>query len=491
MQRLSGLDATMLYLETPSVHMHVGGAFVFDGNDLDRSPYDAMRELIESRLHLIPPFRRRLVGVPFGIHHPLWIEDPDFQLSYHLRRAALPAPGGEHELALFAGEVMGRQLDRARPLWESYVVEGLRDGMFAFITKTHHAAIDGVSGAELAVNLLDLCPEVVQVPAPEQAWTPDRVPSDFEMLSHAMSSLSRQPLSAVKSLRRTVEMTLNMRERNRQPGVVPPPGPFSAPRCSLNATISPHRKAAFTDVSLDDVKLIKNVFGGTVNDVVLALVAGALRTHFEEKGEYLDESLIAAVPISVRTEDQRGTLGNKISSMLASLATTIDDPVKRYQVICDGTRAAKEQEQAIGAATLTEWAEYASPAIAGRAARIMSNLRVFDKVRPLFNVTVSNIPGTDFPLFSAGARVVAMNPMGPLMDGIGLNATVMSYMGRMYFGLISCWETVPEVEKIAGYLNDSLVELRKAAEKASGPRSAGRATATRRVPVRRTAPLPA
>lgn len=475
MQRLSGMDATMLYLETPSAHMHVGGAFVFDGTSLQRSPYDAVSELIESRLHLLPPFRRRLVEVPFGLHHPLWIEDPDFQLSYHLRRAALPSPGGEPELARFAGEVFGRQLDRSRPLWETYVVEGLRDGMFAFLTKTHHAAIDGVSGAELAVNLLDLTPEVVDVPPPETPWVPDRVPTDFEMLGHAVSSLSRQPVAALKSLRRTVEVALSVREYNRQPGIVPPPSPFSAPRCSLNGTISPHRRVAFTDVSLDDVKTVKNTFGGTVNDVVLALVAGALRSYLEDKGEALEESLVAAIPISVRTEDERGTLGNRISSMLASLATTIDDPVKRFRAICEGTRAAKQQDQAVGATSLTEWAEFASPAIAGRAARMMSNLRVFDKMRPLFNVTVSNVPGPNFPLYSAGCRMVAMYPMGPLMDGVGLNITVMSYMGRMYFGMVSCWETVPEVEKIAGYVDDSLSELLKSAEKASG-----KTTTTRR-----------
>jgi diacylglycerol O-acyltransferase len=467
MQRLSGMDATMLYLETPSVHMHVGGAFVFDGSELDRSPYEAVSELVESRLHLVPPFRRRLVEVPFGLHHPLWIEDPDFQLSYHLRRAAVPAPGGEKELATIAGEVMGRQLDRSRPLWEAYVVEGLRDGMFCLLTKTHHAAIDGVSGAELAVNLLDLTPQVVEVPPPDKPWTPDRVPTDMEMLTHAISSLSRQPVAALKAFRRTVEVALSVREYNRQSGVTPPPGPFSAPRCSLNGTISPHRRVAFTDVSLDDVKMVKNVFGGTVNDVVLAIAAGALRGYLDDKGEHLEESLVAAIPISVRTESEKGTLGNRISSMLASLATTIDDPVKRYQAICQGTKAAKRQDQAVGASTLTEWAEFASPAIAGRASRMLSSLRVFDKMRPLFNVTVSNVPGPNFPLYSAGCRMVAMYPMGPLMDGIGLNITVMSYMGRMYFGLVACWETVPQVEKIAAYINDALAELRKAADKES------------------------
>ncbi len=468
MKRLSGMDATFLYLETPNVHMHVGGVFVFDGTGLDRSPYEAISELIESRLHLLPPFRRRLVEVPFGLHHPLWIEDPDFQLSYHIRRAALPSPGGEKELAQFAAEVMSRQLDRSRPLWETYVIEGLRDGMFAFLTKTHHSAIDGVSGAELAVNLLDLSPEIVQVPPPEQEWKPDRVPSDYELVRHAVGSLMKQPTSAVKAFRRTLEVALSVRERNRQPGVTPPPGPFSAPKCSLNGSIGPHRRVAFTDISLDDVKLIKDTLGGTVNDVVLAICSGALKYFLEATGETLDESLVAAIPISVRTEDEKGTLGNKVSAMLASLATKIDDPLERYQAICSGTRAAKEQDKAVGAESLTQWAEFAAPAIAGRAARLMSNVKVFDRVRPLFNVTISNVPGPNFPLYSIGSRMVAMYPLGPIMDGIGLNLTVMSYMGRMYFGALACWETVPNLDDISGYLLVALDELRKEAEKILG-----------------------
>ncbi len=468
MKRLSGMDATFLYLETPNVHMHVGGVFVFDGNGLDRSPYEAVYELIESRLHLLPPFRRRLVQVPFGLHHPLWIEDPDFQLSYHLRRAALPSPGGERELAQFSAEVMSRQLDRSKPLWETYVIEGLRDGMFAFLTKTHHSAIDGVSGAELAVNLLDLTPEVVDIPPPANEWKPDRIPSDYELVRHAISSLAKQPTSAIKALRRTLEVTLSVRERNRQPGITPPPGPFSAPKTSLNGTISPHRRVAFADVSLDDVKFIKNTFGGTVNDVVLAISSGALRSYLSAKDETPEESLVAAIPVSVRTQDEKGTLGNKISAMFASLCTTIDNPVKRYKAICEGTKSAKEQDHAVGASSLTEWAEFASPAIAGRAARLMSNMKVFDKVRPLFNINISNVPGPNFPLYSIGSRMVAMYPLGPIMDGIGLNITVMSYMGRMYFGLLACWETVPDLDSVSNYLLGSLEELKKEAEKVAG-----------------------
>jgi diacylglycerol O-acyltransferase len=467
MQRLTGLDATFLYLETPNNHMHVASTAVFDPSTVPGGySFEKIVELVESRLHLLPPFRRRLVEIPFQIHHPLWIEDPDFDIEYHLRRAALPSPGGERELAEFAADVISRPLDRTRPLWEMYVVEGLEHGHIATVAKIHHAAIDGVSGAELTVNLLDLTPEVAQVPPPEKPWAPDRIPTDFELVAWAMASLSRQPLAAAKAARRTAEAALTLRRRNREPGVVPPPAPFSAPRTSLNTTITPHRKFAFTEVALDDVKKVKNALGGTVNDVVLAMCAGALRRYLDDQGETPDGPLVAMVPISVRTQDEQGAMGNRVSSMLTSLATDVDDPVERLHAIQAGTRRAKEQDKAIGAETLMDWAEFAAPAVAARAARLYSSMRLADRHRPLFNVTISNVPGPPFPLYSAGARMVSMYPMGPIVDGGGLNITVMSYMGSMCFGFVACRETVPDVWDIAAHVRDALDELTKAADAA-------------------------
>jgi diacylglycerol O-acyltransferase len=467
MQRLTGLDAVFLYLETPHNHMHVAATAVFDPSTVPGGySFEKVRSLVEERLPLLPPFRRRLVEIPFQIHHPLWIEDPDFDLDYHLRRAALPAPGGDAELAEFAESVMGRPLDRSRPLWEMYVVEGLENGMIAIVTKTHHAAIDGVSGAELTVNLLDLQPEPTPVTEPD-TWKPDRIPTDIELVGYAFSSLARQPLSAVKSARRTAEMLLNLRRRNRQPGVNPPPAPFSAPRTSLNTTITPHRRFAYTQVPLDEVKMVKNALGGTVNDVVLALCSGALRSYLADRGEAPDKSLVAMVPISVRTEDEKGALGNRVSSMLVSLATDLDDPVERLRAITEGTKSAKEQDKAIGADVLTDWTEFAAPAVAARAARLYSNMRIADRHSPLFNVTISTVPGPNVPLYSAGSRMVAMYPMGPITDGAGLNITVMSYMGSLNFGLVACRETVPKVWDIAHYLGEALEELKKAADRAT------------------------
>jgi WS/DGAT/MGAT family acyltransferase len=469
MQRLTGLDATFLYLETPSNHMHVASTCVFDPASVPGGySFEKVKALVEDRLPLLPPFRRRLVEIPFQIHHPLWIEDPDFDIDYHVRRAALPAPGGDQELADFAAEVHGRPLDRRRPLWEMYVVEGLENGMIATVTKTHHAAIDGVSGAELTVNLLDLQPEPTPVAEELHAgWKADRVPTDVELVGFALNSLARQPLKAFKSARRTLEMAWGLRQRNRQPGVNPPPAPFSAPRTSLNASITPHRRFAYTQVSLDDVKQVKNALGGTVNDVVLALCAGALKQYLADNGEYPDRPLVGMVPVSVRTEDQKGAMGNRVSSMLVSLATDVEDPIERLHAISDGTKHAKDQEKAIGAEFLTDWTEFAAPAVAARAARLYSTMRLADRHNPFFNVTISNVPGPNFPLYSAGARMVAMYPMGPVAEGGGLNMTVMSYMGSMFFGLVACRETVPNVWQIAHYLNDALEELKKAADRAA------------------------
>ena len=464
MQRLTGLDATFLYLESPSNHMHVASAAIFDPSTVEGGySFEKVREMVEDRLHLLPPFRRRLVEVPFQLHHPLWIEDPDFDLDFHLRRAALPSPGGEQELAEFAAEVMARPLDRDRPLWEMYMVEGLEHGYIASISKVHHAAIDGVSGAELMVNLLDFTPEVAEVPPPDKPWEPDRIPNDIELVAWAMASLARQPLAAVKAARRTTEVALNLRRRNREPGVVPPPAPFSAPNTSLNTAITPHRRFAFTQLSLDDMKIVKNALGGTVNDVVLATCAGALRQFLQDNGESVEEALVAMVPISVRTDDQKGAMGNRVSSMLTSLATNIADPVERLHAISEGTKRAKDQDKAIGAETLMDWAEFAAPGLAARAARLYSTMKLADRHRPIFNVTISNVPGPDFPLYSAGARMVAYYPMGPIADGGALNITVMSYMGTMCFGLVACRETVPKVWDIAHNLESSLDELVKAA----------------------------
>jgi WS/DGAT/MGAT family acyltransferase len=290
-------------------------------------------------------------------------------------------------------------------------------------------------------------------------------------------------VKALKTARRVVETAMHVSEANRESGVAPPPAPFSAPKTSFNASLTPHRRVAFAARPLDDFKTVKNHFRCTVNDVVLAVCAGALRRYLLDYSELPTEPLVAMVPMSVRTDDEIGSHGNRISAMLTSLATNLDDPVERLGAVSEGMRRAKEQERLIGAATLTDWTEFTFPALIGRASRLTGSMRVFDRMRPLFNVTVSNVPGPPFPLYLAGARMVGMYPLGPVTDGVGLNMTVMSYCGMVYFGLNACRESVPAISEMPKMLHESLDELLAATR--SGPQR------TRRRPKARSAGAPA
>jgi diacylglycerol O-acyltransferase / wax synthase len=464
MKRLTGLDASFLYMETPTAPMHVAGLYVYDPSGIPGGySFEKVEQLVKERLHLLPPYRQRVVEIPFQLYHPLWIEDPDFDLHYHLRRTALPSPGGKAELAEVAADIMSRPLDRSRPLWEMWLVEGLEGGLVACVSKTHHAAIDGASGVDLTVGLLDLEPEAPPPPPPEEEWKPDRVPTDLELVSYATRSLARSPISAAKATRRTLEAAVTLRRRNRQPDVKAPPAPFSAPRTSLNQALTPRRSFGMAEVGLDDVKDIRKALGGTVNDIVLAICAGALREYLNERDEHPDRPLVAMCPISVRTQDQANSLGNQVSQMLVSLATDVDDPLERLRVIQEGTKQAKEQAGAIGADTLTDWIEFAAPAVAARAARLYSRTQTSNRFRPIFNVTTSNVPGPQVPLYMAGSKLVAWYPMGPLAEAQGLNMTVMSYLGVIYFGLVACPDCVPDVHRLAHDVENAVEELKKAA----------------------------
>jgi WS/DGAT/MGAT family acyltransferase len=457
---LTGLDASFLYLETPSSHMHVAGLMVLDPADAEEAvTLERVREVYGQRLHRAPPFRRKLAQIPFWLHHPLWIEDPDFDIDFHIRGTALPSPGTKEQLATLVGRLVAQPLDRTRPLWEVWVIEGLEHGYVACLSKVHHAAIDGASGNELTVALLDLTPEVA-VHQPDHEWVPDRVPSDIERLGYAANSLARQPVRLAKAGWKTAAAGLALRRRNRStPNLSPPPSPFAAPRTSFNTAITPRRSYAFTSVSLPAVKAVKAATGSTVNDVVLALCAGALRSYLDERGELPDSPLVAMVPVSVRTEEQRDAMGNQVSSTFTSLATDIDDPLERLAVIHECMVQVKEQQNVIGAEVLADWAEFAAPALAGTAARLYSRTKMAGRHRPLFNVTISNVPGPPFPLYSIGARMVANYPVGPIMDGGGLNMTVMSYLDSLDFGLLACPDVLPDVWHLAHGIESALDEL--------------------------------
>ena len=466
MQRLTGLDDGFLWMETPTSYMHVASLIVVDGDSRPGGlTFERVRSLYDSRLDFAPPFRRRLVEVPFGIHHPLWIEDPDFDLGWHLRHITMPADRNTlHDVTDLAAKLVAIPLDRTRPLWEMWFIDGVEDGHVGLLTKVHHAAIDGASGEELMVAILDLEPDPEPRPEPEVPWTPDPVPTDTELIAYAGWSLAQTPVRAARALKRTIGVALKVREQNRQRPLTPPPAPFSAPATSINGPLSAERSFAASSLSLAAVKAVKNAFGCTVNDVVLAMCAGALRRYFDDLGEELDSSLVAMIPISVRTEDQKGTQGNQVSMMLASLETDREDPADRLAHIHDNMKVAKEQQNAIGADTLQEWAEFAAPAVFGRAARLYGNIRITDLHRPVFNVCISNVPGPPFPLYVAGAQVLDTYPMGPIYEGFGLNITLMSYLDRVDFGLVADPALVPDVWQIADGLRTALDELGRAAE---------------------------
>lgn len=463
MERLSGIDAAFLYFEQPNMHMHVVATIVFDPTTVPGGySFDKVREMIGSRLHLAKPLRRKLAPTPFNLHHPVWVEDEDFDLDYHVRRIGCPSPGSEEQLADIAGDIASRPLDRARPLWEVWVVEGLENGHVATVTKMHHCTIDGISGANMMVHFFDTEPEGSEHPADDVDWRAERKPSDLELLGRALLARTQRPLRWVTVIPKTLLAVTNFVLAKRRTGLGMP-APLRAPRTSFNVTITPHRKIAFTYLPLDDVKAVKRAFGTTVNDVVLAICAGALRRYLEARNEMPDKSLIAVVPVSVRADEQTGSGSNQVSAMFCSLATDIDDPVERLRQIHEANKGAKEEHKAIGADMLTQWGELAAPTTFSLAARVYAGLRLAERHPVVHNVVISNVPGPQFPLYFAGAKLVALYPLGPIFDGAALNITVLSYMDQLFFGLIGCREVV-QLWDIAAHIPEAFAELRKAAD---------------------------
>jgi diacylglycerol O-acyltransferase len=481
-QQLSGLDTSFLNMETPTTYGHVCGLAVFDPSTASRpTQLDDIKQLIEERIHLLPPYRRRLVEVPLGLDHPYWIEDPDFDIDFHVRHIGLPPPGDRRQLAEQVSRIVARPLDRSRPLWELYLVEGLEGGLIAQLTKIHHCCIDGVSGAEMLATLLDVTPEPRKVDAPRRAWRPEPQPSEIEMMARGVWAvmgtprkgfrLARQAVRHLPDLAKTIGFgelpgtSLINRALGRKPDPMLSVAATAAPRTSFNDYITPHRRFAYGSLSLEEVKEVKNEFGVTLNDVVLGLCAGALRRYLEERKELPADPLIAMVPVSVRTEEQQGTFGNQVSAMSASLHTHIADPEQRLARIHDSMSIAKEQHKALPANLLQDFAQFAPPAVAARAARVIARATVANWVDVPFNVVISNVPGPQFPIYGIGAQMVANYPVSAINDGVGLNITVQSYNGSLDFGIIACRELMPDVWDLMDYLGDALQELKELVKK--------------------------
>ncbi|HVM10764.1 MAG TPA: wax ester/triacylglycerol synthase family O-acyltransferase [Acidimicrobiales bacterium] len=477
MKQLSGLDASFLHMETPNQFGHVSSVSIYEPPDGHYRPFESWRAQVERRLHLLEPLTRRLVEVPFGLDHPFWIEDPHFDLDFHVRHSAVPPPGDERQLADLVGRIIGRPLDRTRPLWESYVIEGLDGGRFAILTKVHHSTIDGASGAELLTMMLDRTPspDGDEIPLPvEEIRRPERVPADTEVLARALLSMARKPgrmllLSARtmrdvgratrnpllqaagtqlrSSLRGPLGTVLNLgrprpEERDDAPLQLPS---LNAPKTPFNAAISPHRKFAFRSTSLDAVKSIKNALGATVNDVVMAACAGGLRTYLEKRGELPDQPLVSMIPVSVRTGEETEKWTNRVSAIFANLPTNEPEPLERVRKVHEAMMVGKGLHDALPAEALTEFAQFPPPAVFARASRLATRLELGNRFRLPVNLVISNVPGPREPLYSAGARLLHYYPVSTIVDGQGLNVTVQSYLDTLDFGLVACSKLMPDL----------------------------------------------
>ncbi len=471
------MDASFYYLETPTTPMQVVGTLVLDPSEsTSEYSFERVRHTLESRLHLLEPFRRRLVPVPFDLDHPVWIEDPDFSLDDHLHRVAAPAPGTMRELAELVGDIAGRPLDRTKPLWEMWVVEDMAGGRVALVTKMHHTAMDGVTGADLMVHLFDFEPDPSDPDPPAEPWRPDGVPTPAALLTGALQDRVTDPLRTMRVLQRTGRSMLQTAGA-MLPALTGGDGPqvvrpFSAPRTPFNGAVSAERAIAFGTAELDDLRLVKSVFSTTVNDVVLAACASSLRAWLGAHGGVPDAPLVASVPVSLRADGGGGSdVTNQVGAMLVNLPTHLDGPVEQLRAVHAATTDAKEMQQAIGAEMLQDMAELMPGALFNRATRLYSSLRLADRHPPAHNLVISNIPGPPVPLYSAGARVVGVYPFGPLLEGAGLNITVLSNMGNMDVGVIADRQMVPDVWDIADGFTAAVATLRSAAE-AAAPRPA-------------------
>ena len=487
MQQLTGVDASFLYMESPTTFGHVSSLIVFDPKGSEDAGFERTKERFAERLHLLDPMRRRLVEVPFNLDHPYWIEDPNLDLDFHIRETAVPPPGTDEQLAELVSRLIARPLDRSRPLWELYVINGLPDGKIAQLTKIHHAAIDGVGGAQLLGHIVDITPDAPS-PEPEPLPEPERAPSQEQMLLRGLRSLATQPYKQGRIVVRTLQNLPQIgravdwagvakalpepvaqifgqgaRRVEDEPPSVSNTGGFSVPSTRFNNKIGPHRRFAFTSVPLSEVKAVKDALGVTVNDVVLGMCAGALRTYLDKKGELPEHSLRCMIPVSVRTEDEANAWGNRVSGMLAALATDVADPVKRLEIIHDETVRAKESLGALPADLLTEAADFPPPAITARASRVMARTALANRIDPPFNVIISNVPGPQFPLYAGKAEMLTYIPVSAIGDTQGLNMTIMSYNGRCDFGLVACRDAVPDLWDLCHLLEDSLEELKDVA----------------------------
>ena len=422
-------------MERAGAHMHVASTIIFEGPPLSHAEF---RDHIASRLHLVPRFRQKLRFVPFGQGRPVWVDDPHLNLDYHVRQTALPAPGSEEQLRNLAARIFSQQLDRTKPLWELWLVEGLRDGRFAVVAKSHHALVDGVSGVDITTVLFDLDREPPP-PASAPRWLARPEPTDLELLGDALRERLTSPREIVRGFRaalrgpRQVARGIGATGKLIGAGIAAPPTP-------LNVEIGPHRRFAIAQTDLDGLKRVKDAHGGTVNDVILSIVAGALGNYLRARGHDTEGlQMRAMVPVSVRADEEHGALGNRIAAMMAPLPVWCEDPVDRLRLVTETMGDLKASGQAVGAEILTKITDFAPPTIAAQAARLQPAQR-------FFNLVVTNVPGPQLPLYVLGRQMESIFPMVPLARRQALCVGIMSYNGQVNFGLIGDYDAMADLD---------------------------------------------
>jgi WS/DGAT/MGAT family acyltransferase len=507
------LDGSFLYMETPTTFGHVNGLAIYERPSPDFDPFAAVYRRFESMVGVLEPMRRRIVEVPMQLDHPYWIDDPNFDLDFHIRHMSLAPPGRPDQLADQIARIVGRPMDRTRPLWEVYVIEGLEGGTWALLTKYHHATIDGASGVLMIKMLNDVSPDAPPRPA-SPAWEPDSIPSDLELLRLTVANLVRNPLKALRLQLRIVrdlaaaagapglssaasQAGSAIRSlAGRNDGASRPSLPAAmAPPTPWNRSITAHRRFAMRNAKLSDLKRLKDSTGGTLNDVVMAICAGALRAYLIEHDALPDRPLRVMVPVSIRTGEEEDTWTNRVSGLTVDLPTDEPDPLKRVAKCREAMDDAKRQFELVPAAALVDIQQYSSPVVATAAIRMAARLKLADRINPPVNMVISNVPGPRQPLYLEGARMVTYIPVSTIGEGQGLNITVHSYLDELEFGLISCRELVPDLWHMIDLHIDEIdvlfaaagLEREAPATKTAARKAPAKKTAAKRAPARKRA----